>query len=111
MRSAIKVEKFGAKADSALHTENPANATTSTFLRLWREETSTRNGPQIATINANKPINQPAWDTVTPKRSTITGRMPTTPNSRVYKPKRPSMIAGMAAADLVRFMRVAPLVD
>src|SRR5471030_3009435 len=67
MRSAIKLEKFGAKADSALHTENPASAKTRTFLRSWREETSTRNGPQIATINANKPINQPAWDTVTPK--------------------------------------------
>jgi hypothetical protein len=29
----------------------------------------------------------------------------------VYKPKRPSMIAGMAAADLVWLMRVALSVD
>src|SRR5450830_220063 len=74
---------FGASAATVLAMPNMIRMLINKRLRGKRAQYAVRNGPNAATVKANKVTNNPAWDTLTFRSRAIDGSRPTMTNSVV----------------------------
>lgn len=75
--------KFGAIAASVFAKPNIVSIKTNNIFRSYLEKNEVRNGPNAATVNANKVTSNPIVEILTFKSRAIEGRRPTIKNSVV----------------------------
>ncbi|MNI60329.1 hypothetical protein D3C73_1155320 [compost metagenome] len=74
---------LGARAARVLASPNRINTLINSRRRSKRAKYAVRNGPNAATVNANKVTSSPAWETLTSRSRAIEGNRPTMMNSVV----------------------------